>query len=150
MIPQSRPATIRDGLLVAKNLRKEDREELEGMDLNPRHLPFGVVASDHTIAFFSKEGVIAGVAGVVTVEKGIGQIWMLCTEESHKEPIRMVRSAKRWIKEIESNYRLLWNLADARNHVHHKLLKHLGFRALREVPVGSKQLPYYEVVRLCA
>lgn len=150
MNQQSRPATIRDGLLVAKNLRKEDREEMEGMGLNPLHLPFGVATSAQSIAFFSRDDEIAGVAGVVEVEEGVGQIWMLCTDVIQKEPVTLVRNAKRWIKMIEPNYRLLWNLADARNHVHHKLLKHLGFQALRAVPIGADQRPYYEIVKLCA
>jgi len=147
---QIRPATIRDGLCVANNLRNEDRAEVEGMGLSLLHLPYGVIVSDHAVAFFTKEGAHAGIAGITEVGEGIGQIWMLCTPEIHKEPITFVRQAKQWLDGVQHNYRLLWNLADARNHVHHKLLNHLGFQALRTVPVGAEQLPYYEIVRLCA
>lgn len=147
---QYRPATIRDGLEVAKNLRKEDRAELEGRGHTLLQLPFGVAISDHPTAFFSKDGEIAGVAGIVQQSDGIGAIWMLCTPVIHREPITFVRQAKKWLKSVEGDYRLLWNLADARNHVHHKLLKHLGFKAVRSVPVGEDQLPYYEIVKLCA
>ena len=147
---QYRPATIRDAVTVANNLRIEDREEVEGMGQSLLHLPFGVITSSHSTYFFTKDGEAAGIAGIFDLGNGIGQIWMLCTPAIHNQPITFVRQAKLWLSGVEHNYRLLWNLADARNHVHHKLLKHLGFKALRSVPVGSDQLPYYEIVKLCA
>ena len=147
---QYRPATIRDAVSVANNLRAEDKAEVEGLGQSLLHLPFGVVVSNHSTAFHSRDGELAGIAGITDVEPGVGQIWMLCTPVIHKEPITFVRQAKLWLTGVEHNYRLLWNLADARNHVHHKLLKHLGFKALRAVPVGSEQLPYFEIVKLCA
>ena len=146
---QYRPATIRDAVIVANNLRDEDRSEVEGMGLSPLHLPFGIATSSYATYFFTKEDKAAGIAGIADVGDGIGQAWMLCTPEILKEPITFVRQAKLWLSEVEHNYELLWNLADARNHVHHKLLKHLGFKALRAVPCGPDQLPYFEIVKLC-
>ena len=49
---------------------------------------------------------------------------MLCTPLITSKPHTFVRQAKKWLKSVEPEYKLLWNLADARNHVHHKLLKH--------------------------
>ena len=69
-----------------------------------------------------------------------GQIWMLCTPLIVTKPHTFVRGAKAWLREVESDYKLLWNVADVRNTVHHKLLKHLGFRALRTVPIGPDAL----------
>ena len=75
-------------------------------------------------------------AGIVPdPDPGVGIIWMLCTPEVQKEPF-IVRQAKQWLADEQRNYRLLWNLADARNHLHHKLLKMLGFKAIRSVPSG--------------
>ena len=146
---QYRPATIRDGFYVAKHLRKEDLQEIQGMGSNQLNVPVGVLTSEHSTVFFTKEGEIAGCAGINREDQNVGRIWMLCTDAIHKEPITFVRQAKKWLQLIEPEYRLLWNLADARNHVHHKLLRHLGFKAVRSVPVGDKQLPYYEIVKLC-
>ena len=146
---QYKPATFRDGITVAKHIRKEDLQELQGMGVDRLNIPVGIITSEHPTVFFSKEGKTAGVAGVYREEGGIGRIWMLCTDVIHDEPITFVRQAKKWLTQIESEYRLLWNLADARNHVHHKLLRHLGFKALRAVPVGEEQNLYYEIVRLC-
>ena len=145
---QYRPATIRDGITVAQNIRKEDLQEIRGLGFDLINIPVGVLTSEHSTVFYTREGEIAGCAGVNREEGDVGRIWMLCTEAIHKEPITFVRQAKKWLKDIESEYRLLWNLADARNHVHHKLLRHLGFKAIRAVPVGDNH--YYEIVRLCA
>lgn len=150
MTQQHRPATYKDGLVVLKNLRSEDKAEVEGMGLPLLHVPFGVLVSEHATYFQSRDGEPAGICGVVRLSPTEGQIWMLCTPLIHKEPHTLVRNARRWLKEVERDYQVLWNLADARNHVHHKLLKHLGFKALRTVNVGPQGLPYYEIVKLCA
>ena len=151
MNSQYRTATISDGLAVANMLRIEDRKEVEGLGLNPIfHIPFGVATCNHSTYFYTKSGEPAGVAGIADISDGVGQIWMLCTPAIHNEPFTFVRQAKLWLSEIEHQYELLWNLADARNHVHHKLLKHLGFKALRVIPAGPEQLPYFEIVKLCA
>ena len=60
-----------------------------------------------------------------------------------------MRQAKKWLDE-QRNYRLLWNLADARNQFHQKLLRLLGFKAITARPVGPYGLPYLEIVKLCA
>lgn len=146
-----RPATIKDGLMVASKLRPEDRREVEGLGQSILHIPFGILISEHAVVFGDMEtGELAGIAGIVRLDNHTGQIWMLCTPTIHKGPQRFVRKARRWLAEVEKEYKLLWNLADARNHMHHKLLKLLGFKALRTVPVGPENLPYLEIVKLCA
>ena len=145
-----RPATYRDGLSVLNELRPEDKQEVEGMGFPLLHVPFGLLISEHPTFFHDVDGSPAGIAGVVRLSETEGQIWMLCTPLITTKPITFVRGAKEWLREVEREYKLLWNLADARNHVHHKLLKHLGFKALRIQPVGPELLPYYEIVKLCA
>jgi len=145
-----RPATYKDGLLVLNSIRPEDKAEVEGMGLQMVHVPFGVLVSEHATYFYDDDGSPAGIAGIVRLSATEGQIWMLCTPLITTKPITFVRQAKAWLRDVEKNYSLLWNLADARNLVHHKLLKHLGFKALRTVPTGPEALPYYEIVKLCA
>tara|TARA_R100001463_G_scaffold132359_1_gene192995 strand:+ start:23388 stop:23867 length:480 start_codon:yes stop_codon:yes gene_type:complete len=144
-----REATFKDGLLVAKNIRLEDKAELEGFGEGLLSIPLGILSSEHPVVFYSPAGELAGVAGVVRLDNQVGQIWMLCTPVIMEHPITFVRQAKKWLMSIQGEYQLLWNLADARNQVHHKLLKHLGFKALRTVPVGPNNLPYLEIVKLC-
>ena len=144
-----REATVKDGFLVANQLRPEDKREVEGMGYTPFHIPLCVLGSEHATVFHSPDGEIAGVAGIVRLDNQIGQIWMLCTPAITKYPHIFVRRSSKWLKEVQKEYRLLWAFADVRNLVHHKLLRHLGFKALRTVPVGPKNLPYYEIVKLC-
>lgn len=145
-----REATFEDGLRIINHLRPEDKAEVEGRGFSVLHVPLSILTTDHPTYFFSPNGEPAGLAGVGCLNNDkIGMIWMLCTPAIEKHPITFVRGAKSWLKEIEKEYLLLWNLADARNQVHHKLLKHLGFRAIRTVPIGPKNLPYYEIIKLC-
>ena len=145
-----RPATYKDGLLVLNNIRPEDLREVRGMGSTPLQVPFGILISEHATFFHDTDGTPAGLAGVVRLNPHEGQIWMLCTPLITTKPHTFVRGAKRWLKEVEKDYDLLWNLADTRNAVHHKLLKHLGFKAIRTVPTGPQQIPYFEIVKLCA
>ena len=145
-----RTATKQDAVKVANNLRREDLQELEGLGHNRLAVLFSVLLSDVAVSFFNTDGEIAGVAGIVKESDEVGIIWMLCTPAVELNPHTFVRHAKRWLKEEQRNYRLLWNLADARNLYHHKLLRMLGFKALRAVPSGPQGLPYLEIVKLCA
>ena len=144
-----RKATYKDGLMIINKLRQEDKAEVEGMGFPALHIPYAILVSEHPTIFTNKNGEPAGIAGVVRLDNQIGQIWMLCTPVIHDAPITFVREAKKWLAEAEKEYSLLWNLADARNHIHHKLLKHLGFKALQSRLVGPNNLPYLEIVKLC-
>lgn len=150
--PFSRKATIKDAIEVANNLREEDRKEIEGLGYSPLFLPMCVLTSDVATAMFDGDGSLAGIAGIAPdpSSSSSGIVWMLCTPVVAEKPHTLVREARRWLSEHEKNYSVLWNLADARNHFHHKLLKMLGFKALREVNTKPYFLPYLEIVKLCA
>ena len=149
MINYTHPSTIADSLRFINNIRPEDKREVEGVGQTVLDLPHLVMLSSHATTFFDAKGVMAGLAGVVDQTDGSGQIWMLCTPAILSSPITFVRQAKKWLKDKEQYYSLFWNVADTRNIEHHKLLRHLGFKALRVVPVGPEQLPYFEIVKLC-
>ncbi len=145
----TRTSTVEDSLRLINNIRIEDKREVEGVGQTVLDLPFLVLNSSHPTTFFTPGGSMVGMAGIVDQVNGSGQIWMLCTPAIHHTPITFIRQAKLWLKDKQQHYHLLWNLADTRNIEHHKLLRHLGFKALRVVPVGPEQLPYYEIVKLC-
>ena len=148
---QYRTATVADAVKVANNLRPEDLQEIEALGHNGLGVVFSVLLSDVAVSFFNSQGEIAGVAGIVPDSReGVGIIWMLCTPVVQSQRITFVKQAKAWLRDEQSNYRVLWNLADARNQLHHKLLKMLGFKALRSVPAGPNNLPFLEIVKLCA
>lgn len=150
MKPYYRKATVEDALYVANNLRPEDLAECMGLGHTPLALPFVVVSSDVAVVFCDVDGTIGGIAGISPDKTpDVGIIWMLCTPHLTRKPHTFVRQARKWLKE-QSEYRLIWNVADARNKFHHKLLKLLGFSALRTVYPPPHYLPYLEIVKLCA
>jgi len=152
MKPYYREATAKDALLVANNLREEDREELEGVGHTscPLALLFAVQSSTTAIAFFDEDGTIGGVGGIIPdPREGVGIVWMLCTPIVQRKPHTFIRHLRRWLKE-QHGYRMLWNIAGAKNTFHHKLLKLLGFRSLRMTYQPPYNLPYLEIVKLCA
>ena len=143
-----RPATYKDGLVVLNHLRSEDKAEVEGMGFPLLHVPLGVLTSEHA-TYFHVDDEPAGIAGVVRLSPTECQIWMLCTPLITTRPHTFVRQAKKLLREVEKEYKRLWNLADERDQGHHKLLKQLGFKALSTVYTGPDSLPYYEIVKLC-
>ena len=145
-----RSSNLGDSIILINNLRQEDKQEVEGTGQTVLDLPLLVAGSNHATTFFSPKGPLAGMAGIVDQSYGSGQIWMLCTPAIFDAKILFIRQARRWLKDIEPNYTFLWNWADTRNHMHHKLLKHLGFKAIRTAPIGPDNLPYFEIIKLCA
>lgn len=146
-----REATVRDAFELAKNLRPEDKQELEGMGHNTLSLPFLVMLSSPAIALFDDNGDLAGIGGITPdpSKEGVGVVWLLCTPVVTRQPHTLVKGLKKWLAGV-TGYKLLWNLVDARNTYHHKLLKLLGFKAIRTVNTAPFFLPYYEIVKVCA
>ena len=149
--PFSRKATVADGKELAEKICDADRLEIEGLGQSVDFIPFYILMSDVATSFFDSEGNLAGIAGIGPDGRpGVGVIWMLTTDAISNHPLVFVRNAKKWITEHSKPYSMLWNVADARNHVHRKLLKHLGFSAVRSINIGPFFLPYMEIVKLCA
>ena len=136
-------ATIEAAIDVASNLLPEDRREVEeGHGLDPMEELTLSVHRSSCVWFEVPNGKTAGMAGVGPN----GEVWMLCTPAIHEYPITFAREAKRFIESREEP--LLWNIVDKRNIVHLKLLKFLGFKFLREIYHGPKQLSFIEFCRV--
>jgi len=128
---------------VAFNLRPDDRREVEEGHGQDPLVELVKAAQEGSCVYFNvPNGKTAGMAGV---EKG-GVVWMLCTPAIHDYPITFAREAKRYIDSRQEE--LLWNIVDERNKVHLKLLKFLGFKFLRKISHGPKQLSFIEFARV--
>jgi len=139
------PATEEAAKKVASNLRFEDyRECVEGHGRDPvESLPMAI-QHGHCISFDMPNGKTAGLAGI----HENGAIWMLCTPDIHDYPIAFAREAKRWIDSRPEP--ILFNICDARNRMHLRLLQFLGFKFLRKIKHGPNNITFIEFCRLCA
>jgi len=135
------PITVRAAIEVATNLRPEDlREVVEGHGVDPLKHLVNKALEGSCVYFTVPNGKTAGMAGV---EDNV--IWMLTTPAIHEFPITFAREAKRFVE--GRNESLLWNIVDARNLVHLKLLKFLGFKFLRKISHGPNQLSFIEFAK---
>ena len=137
------PITLKAALEVASNLRSEDfREISEGHGLDPLTYLAGMSMIASTVYFTSPSGKAAGMAGVGKK----GDIWMLCTNVIHEQPILFTRQAKRYVDNRTEP--LLWNIVDSRNEAHLRLLKFLGFKFLRKLKYGPNNVTFIEFCRV--
>ena len=136
MKPYYRQATIKDAFHVVNNIRVEDKAEIEGLGHTIAAIPFSILISKPSVAFFNKNNDICGVAGIVPESDRIGQVWMICTPAITHNPHTFIREAKRWLSE-QHGFSMLYNLADSRNLLHQKMLKLLGFKSISLFLISS-------------
>ena len=140
-----RPATIEAAIEVASNLLPEDRREVEeGHGQDPMVVLPEAVSRGFCVYFTMPNGKTAGMAGI----HDNGAIWMLCTPVIRDYPIAFAREAKKFIDSRKE--KLLFNIVDARNVTHVKLLRFLGFKFIRVIEYGPNNLPFIEFCKLCA
>lgn len=87
--------------------------------------------------------------GMNEYDEDSGLVWMLATPEIS----RSARSVLHWTPQVLTGWHqcrpLLFNYVDARNELHIRWLKRIGFNFLRLVPAfGAEQRPFYEFARL--
>ena len=122
---------------VASNLLLEDRREVEeGHGIDPIDIAYLAIQRPSAISFTAPNGKTAGMAGI----EDDGTVWMLCTPVIHQYPIAFVKGAKEFIDGRTIPF--IHNIVDARNKVHLKLLKFLGFKFLEEISYGPNKLTF--------
>tara|TARA_R100000908_G_C3740964_1_gene137549 strand:+ start:394 stop:852 length:459 start_codon:yes stop_codon:yes gene_type:complete len=150
MKPQLRKATIEDAIYVSQNLRPADLSEIKGLGRTPFNCVLGVLLCEDTFAFTNYNGDLAGIGGVIPDSDGNAGIWTLATPAIETMGLTFFRRAKQHIEVLTKPYNMVYALCDSRNKLHHRFLKFLGFKALRAIPQPPFNIPYYEVVKLCA
>jgi len=138
-----RKATLDDVPKLAGNLLTADIAEIyEGAGLNPvLSLSQDILTSEATV-FSLDDGRDIGIVGV----SADGCIWMHCTPAVKEIPLLFCKEARKWLDGL--SHPILYNVADIRNTLHLKLLKHLGFKFISVRPVGPNNLYFVEFVRL--
>lgn len=146
-----RDATIDDAIHVAENLRKEDREELAGLGHSPFNVIQGFIISEDCFVVLNNKQEVAAIVGLVPQPDKSAIVWALCTPAIETMGRTWIRRARQVLEDrTNPYYTMLWAYTDSRNTLHHRFLKHVGFKGLRAIPREPYHIPYIEVVKLCA
>ena len=137
-----RPATVGDIPAIVDNLLAAAREDITRAGENPVLMMLLDMALYKTSISFSPDGKPLALFGV----NENGNIWMHMTDEVMKYPKAFMKAAKLWLS--SQPYKLLYNYIDINNTALLKMVKRLGFKFLRVVPMTRNNLYYVEFVRL--
>ena len=148
-----RRATVADVRYLADNMREEDQMEVRAQtgqepEANLLHCFF---ASRPCMTMVSRHGHVMGMWGVVPEGQG-GRIWMLGTKGmvADKQDRRVfLRKSRKQLDLLFNYYPVLFNVVDARNTVHVRWIRHMGFTFLaKHAEWGPEKRLFYEFVRI--
>lgn len=79
----------------------------------------------------------------------VAVVWMVSTEAILSHPTEFLRQSRKWVDSWHERFDVLTNFVDARNTMHHKWLRWLGFSFIRKVEaLGPYSLPFYEFAKI--
>ena len=132
-------------------LRPEDRRELEGITGEPalRSLQRAVVMGAPALTLRTHEGSMIGILSVVPMGYLHGAIAFSGSTLIEGNRTAFLRGSREVLATLDSSFDTILNVCDARNEVHHRWLKWLGFTFIRKIDrFGAKGVPVYEFARI--
>jgi len=143
-----RQATAEDVAYIAAHLRSADRDEIEAAvgEEPEKILNYGLALSDFCGCFVDPEEVPVGLFGASSSAEG-GLVWMVSTPTIERYPLRFLRRCRAFVDLLQHTYGVLHNYVDARNAIHIRWLRWLGFTLEGPFPYGVRGLPFYKLIR---
>jgi hypothetical protein len=121
-----------DWRYVAEYIRSADRAELTALGRQPEQsLRDGARLSQLCFTIWM-EGNPAAIFGATSE----GAIWLLGTPAIERHTVWFLKNSQRWVNLLHSCSPVLWNWVDARNTVHIRWLRWLGFQFHDPVALG--------------
>lgn len=146
-----RPSTIEDVEYTFLHMRQEDVNECLAGKVEPLDaLLFGLNQGKVCYTLIDpKTGNPAGMVGVCDSMHDLGYIWLLGTDAIERNSVAFLRNSKPTLGRLfdETGYKALGNFTHAKNELHHRWLKWLGFTFLRKVELTPNN-HFYEFVKL--
>ena len=144
------PSVHEDCRYLAPRLRKADLREIRAVrDVDPLvALTEAMENSEacYTAYFGDAPMAIFGVVPI-EIEPKIGLVWMMGTSDIERVKVSFLRKCRAWRDVLCQGYHMVGNFVDARNLVHIRWLKWLGFTFVgRHEEYGIEKLPFYEFV----
>ena len=146
------PTTVEDIDFVAPRLRKADYNEcMASTGQKPRGvLHRSLDLGDISLTLRAPNGDRVGLCGVVPsplAEAGV--VWMVATDDIYQHQTTFLRNSKRALKHLSEDYLVLFNCVDARNSLHIKWLRWMGFTFInKHENYGAEKRLFYEFVRI--
>ena len=146
--PYMRITSIKDCEELGKNLRKADLQECKayGNITGLQALLIGYLNSNICISIADNKSVIA-IFGICGELNKPAVIWMLSSDRLKEISKPFLRENIKVINYLNEQYPLLHNVCDARNKVHIKWLKWLGFTFINKQNLGYENKPFYTFIR---
>lgn len=148
--PYVREATVEDVDYLSTRLRKADLEEIAA---SSGCSPKSALVEGFRHSYKCRVGIYNNnpfiIFGARPVVKGVGAIWALGSDDLLKARMEFLRQSKGWLDIVHQDFPLLFNYIDARNTVHIRWIRWLGFKFINKHPEhGVAKLPFYEFVRI--
>lgn len=146
------PTSVNDLDYIAPRLRQADRNEcLAATGKEPLGILYqSLLLGDITLTMRTPEGKRVGLCGVAPSPfSDAGVVWMCATDAIMKHQMAFLRRSKAALDYLSADYDVLHNCVDARNTVHIKWLKWMGFSFInKHETYGVEQRPFYEFIRI--
>ena len=148
-----RGATLEDCYNLAPKLRKQDIEEIKAnANIKPKDaLIQGFQLSEVPVAIFDdKEEIVCMLGCCPTNIRSAAIVWLLASDGLAKNiPFRFLKHSRGVTDIFQKRYPVLYNFVDARNTLHLKWLKWLGFTIInKHYDYGYEKRLFYEFVRI--
>lgn len=140
---------MEDAHYIAANMRQDDRQECEAQLGLPPAFILPQAIGRPNVWTWEEEGVPVAIGGVDASIPSVGTVWMTSTDDIVKHRIKFLRElSKPMLELLHQDYPILTNMVDARNTLHIRWLRWLGFTVLRRIEKwGAHSVPFYEFAR---
>ena len=141
-----------DVVRFASLLRLADLREIEASTGLPPEVALmqSIDGSDTSRAVYSVlDNAPLAIFGIGAADTGVGVPWMGGTDASASYGKSLVKEGRRWLDKQHEDYPILTNIVDARNTVHLRWVRHMGF-TLCEPRTGlgvDPSVPFVQIIR---
>lgn len=147
-----RSATEEDAEFISTRLRKADLIEMQSFHdecEDPADvLKQGIhLSGEDCWTMTLKDGTPVAIFGVTFCNEHFGAVWMMGTKRISEVHREFLRQCKNWLPTLHKKYPLLGNVVYAKNDIHIKWLKFMGFQFIKKhKSLGNMDLPFYEFI----
>ncbi len=144
-----RTSTLEDAHFIAANIRQADRQECEALTGLPPSLVLPQAIARPRVWTWEEDGEPIAMGGVDASIPNVGTVWMTSTDAILKHRTKFLREeCKPMLAHLHQDFPILTNMVDARNTLHQRWLRWLGFVFTQKIDKwGARSVPFFEFAR---